>query len=55
MARMKRHILEIYKPGSAYDVLITLECEDPFMSIARGELLNTRLWNLGGQANFWVN
>lgn len=34
--------LEIYRPGSTYDVLITFKSAQPFMAIHQGSLLNPR-------------
>ncbi len=41
-----KFILEIYEPDSTHDPLAHFESDQPFMSIARGDLLNTRTWNL---------
>ena len=41
----KRYALEIYLPGnSGSDVACTIESDEPFLPIQRGDLINPRTW-----------
>jgi hypothetical protein len=40
-----KYTLLIYLPGSIEDVACRLESDQPFMPIARGDLLNPRTWS----------
>jgi hypothetical protein len=40
-----KYTLLIYHPGSSDDVVCRLEADTPFMPIARGDLLNPRVWS----------
>lgn len=38
----KPYMLEIYRPGSMYDVLVYLGSDTPFMTIQTGDIINPR-------------
>lgn len=39
-----KYALEIYEPGSIYDVWTYLESPSPFLSISRGDFINPGTW-----------
>lgn len=42
---MKRYALEIYLPDNCgVDVACTVESDEPFLSIQKGDLINPRCW-----------
>ena len=42
---MKRYALEIYLPGNAgTDVACSIESDEPFLPVQRGDLINPRTW-----------
>lgn len=46
MSTLKRYALEIYLPGSTgSDVACSMESNEPFLPIHKGELLNPRSWS----------
>ena len=41
---MEKYILEIFAPNSADEVIKKIESKDPFINIAKGDIINTQLW-----------
>jgi hypothetical protein len=42
---MKRYALEVYLPGNlGTDVACSIESDEPFLPIQRGDLINPRTW-----------
>lgn len=38
------YILELYSPGSGYDVCVSYETSTPFLTIQAGDIINPRVW-----------